>query len=82
MAKSACSSFKVACMQVLDKIEGRNGKQLPWEGASLSVHSKTCLGLFRESLLMLLSRDPAMRPSMKQFYRSCDNVLAGTALQA
>jgi hypothetical protein len=70
-------------MQAMDQIEGRNGKKLPWEGANLTAEKRSCLGLFRENILMLLSRDPAKRPCMEQFYKNCENVLAGsTALGA
>jgi hypothetical protein len=64
-------------MQVMDQIEGCNGKQLPWEGENLSDVKGRCLGLFRESVLMLLRRDPSKRPSMEQFYKHCENMLAG-----
>jgi hypothetical protein len=64
-------------MQVMDQIEGCNGKHLPWEGESISAEDKTCLGVFRDSLMMLLSRDSAMRPSMEQLYKNCEAVLIG-----
>jgi hypothetical protein len=64
-------------MQIMDQIEGRNGKQLPWEGLSLLAEHKKCLGVFRESLMMLLSRDVSMRPSMEQLYENCEALLTG-----
>jgi hypothetical protein len=67
-------------MQVMDQIEGRNGKLLPWEGANMTAEIRSCLGLFNESLLMLLSRDPAMRPSMELFYKTCANILSGNTI--
>jgi hypothetical protein len=66
-----------ACMQIMDQIEGRNGKQLPWEGEGLSAEQKKCLGVCRDSLMMLLSRDPSMRPSMEQLYGDCEALLTG-----
>ena len=36
------------------------------------------MGVFRGILMGLLSRDPALRPSMERFCESCDRVLAGT----
>jgi hypothetical protein len=64
-------------MQIMDQIEGRNGKQLPWEGASLRTEHKKCLGVFRDSLMMLLSRDSSMRPSMEHLHESCEALLTG-----
>jgi hypothetical protein len=66
-----------ACMQIMDQIEGRNGKQLPWEGLSLLDEHKKHLGVCRDSLMMLLSRDPSMRPSMEQLYDNCEALLTG-----
>lgn len=64
-------------MQVVDRIEGIMGLQLPWEG-SLSPAVRMQLGIFKSSVLKLLARDPAERPSMEEFCLSCDRVLAGT----
>jgi hypothetical protein len=61
----------------MDQIEGCNGKQLPWEGESLSAEVKSCLGVFSESLLKLMSRDSTMRPSMEQFHKSCEGLFTG-----
>jgi hypothetical protein len=68
-----------ACMQVMDQIQGLKGRQLPWEGANLTAVNRSRLGIFRGSVLMLLSRDPAKRPSMQQFCETCDRVLAGSS---
>jgi hypothetical protein len=65
------------CMQIMDQIEGRNGKQLPWEGLSLLDEHKKCLGVCRDSLMMLLSRDTSMRPSMEQLHETCEALLTG-----
>ena len=35
-------------------------------------------GVFRGSVMELLSRDPSQRPSMEHFCELCDRVLAGT----
>jgi hypothetical protein len=67
-------------MQVMDQIEGLNGKLLPWEGANMTDEIRSCLGLFKESLLMLLSRDPAKRPSIELFYKTCASMLAGSTI--
>jgi hypothetical protein len=64
-------------MQIMDQIEGRNGKQLPWEGMCLLDEHKKCLGVFRDSLMMLLICDPAMRPSMQQLHENCEALLTG-----
>jgi hypothetical protein len=64
-------------MQIMDMIEGIDGKQLPWEGNSLSAWHRKCLGVFRDSLMMLLSRDSTMRPSMEQLYENCEALLTG-----
>jgi hypothetical protein len=68
-------------MQVMDQIEGHNGKLLPWESVNMTDEISSCLGLFKESLLLLLSRDPAMRPSMELFYKTCANMLAGNTVE-
>lgn len=64
-------------VQVMDRIEGVQGLQLPWEG-TLSPAVRTQLGIFRSSVLKLLARDPDERPSLEEFCVSCDRVLAGT----
>lgn len=61
----------------MDRIQGCNGLHLPWDG-SLSPAVRRQLGIFRESVLALLARDPGKRPSMEQFCVSCDRVLAGS----
>jgi hypothetical protein len=61
----------------MDQIEGCNDKQLPWEGESLSAEVKSRLGVFKDSLMMLLSRDPTMRPSMEEFHKSCEGLFTG-----
>lgn len=65
-------------LQVMDRIEGRNGLQLPWDASALTPTNRRKLGIFKQSVTMLLSRDPALRPSMAQFCESCDQVLAGS----
>ena len=59
-------------VQVMDQLEGLGGKELPWEGTSLTAQRRRCLGVFKASIVMLLSRDPSKRPSMSQFCDSCD----------
>jgi hypothetical protein len=65
-------------VQVMDRIEGLNGKELPWEGKGLTPAIRRSLGVFRAPILKLLSRDPAQRPSMSEFCHSCNRVLAGS----
>jgi hypothetical protein len=65
-------------VQVMDRIEGLNGKELPWEGEGLTPAIRRSLGIFRAPILKLLSRDPAERPSMSEFCDSCNRVLAGS----
>lgn len=66
----------------MDRIEGVNGRELPWEGASFTsregVNKRRRLGIFKATVSTLLARDPARRPSMKQFCDSCNRVLAGS----
>jgi hypothetical protein len=69
---------RLASLQVMDQIEGRNGEQLPWERDTLSAEDRGSLGRFRESLMMLLSRNSALRPSMEEFYNSCEHILVGS----
>ena len=61
----------------MDRIEGLNGLKLPWEGA-LTPAVRRQLGIFRSQVLQLLARDPAQRPSMVDFCKSCDRALAGS----
>ena len=72
------SSHSWVVMQVMDRIEGMHGQQLPWEDACMTATNRRKLGVFRSILMALLSRDPAQRPSMERFCESCDRVLAGT----
>ena len=65
-------------MQVMDQIEGVNGQGLPWEPASLTALHRRKLGIFKASIVKLLSRNPVDRPSMSDFCDSCDRVLAGS----
>lgn len=75
----ACSaSEKLVAMQIVDKIQGRSGRMLPFEGARLTRDTKRHLGAFKNNILMLLARDPVDRLSMAQFCATCDRVLAGT----
>lgn len=61
----------------MDRIEGLNGLKFPWEG-TMSPAVRRQLGVFRDSVLQLLARDPEQRPSMEEFCLSCDRVLAGS----
>jgi hypothetical protein len=65
----------------MDRIEGLNGQELPWEGQNLTPANRRQLGVFRGTLMELLNRDPAERPSMENFCDTCNRVLAGTSLQ-
>lgn len=66
----------------MDRIQGMHGQELPWEGACMTPANKRRLGVFRNSLMALLARDPSQRPSMERFCETCDRVLAGsTTLQ-
>lgn len=64
-------------MQAMDRIQGLNGLQLPWEG-TLTPAVRRQLRVFRGTVLKLLARDPAERPSMQEFCTSCDRVLGGS----
>lgn len=57
----------------MDRLQGLNGLQLPWEG-TLSPEVRKQLGIFRGIVLKLLHRDPAKRPSMKEVCVHCDRV--------
>lgn len=64
-------------LQVMDCIECHSGLQLPWEGTlPPAVHMQ--LGIFRETVLQLLVRDPEKRPSIEVFCEPCDPALAGS----
>lgn len=69
-------------LQVMARIEGLQGLQLPWEGA-MAPEVRRQLGIFKDSVLQLLARKPESRPSMEEFCVTCDRVLAGsTTVQA
>lgn len=63
--------------KVMDRIEGLNGLQLPWEG-TLPPAVRKQLGIFKNHVLQLLARDASQRPSMDDFCMACDRALAGS----
>jgi hypothetical protein len=65
-------------VQLMDCIEGLNGQELPWEGGGVTPAIRRRLGIFKDPIISLLSRDPGERPSMSEFCESCNRVLAGT----
>lgn len=65
------------CVQVMDQIQGVNGQKMAWEGSKLTSKKRNALGVFRNSLLKLLNREPALRPSMAEFCDTCNRVLTG-----
>ena len=67
-----------ATAQVMDRIQGVNGRGLPWEDAHLTATNRRRLGVFRTSIMPLLSRDPSKRPSMAKFCSTCNRVLSGS----
>ena len=72
-------TYRVTLVQVMDRIEGMHGHQLPWDDACMTATNRRRLGVFRNILLALLSRDPSQRPSMAKFCETCDRVLAGSS---
>ena len=65
-------------LQVMDRIQGLNGLELPWDANVLSAQDQRRMGVFTASITALLSKDPSQRPSMEQFCESCNKVLAGS----
>lgn len=63
----------------MDRIEGKNDKKMPWEEEKNRKYYNNKLGLFKTTLLELLDRDAAGRPSMRQFSNACSAILGGTA---
>ena len=53
---------------------------LPWEGDRLTADVTHKLGVFAESVLALLSRDPDARPSMHEFAQSCEDIFEAPKL--
>ena len=51
---------------------------LPWEGEQNSAARKK-LGIFRQSIMSLLKRDPAERSSLATFCNACQQVFSSTA---
>ena len=79
---SAVVAVSLTCVtyraQVMDRIQGLNGRGLPWEDAHLTATNKRRLGVFRTSLMPLLSRDPSQWPTMAKFCSTCNRVLSGS----
>ena len=63
---------------MMDRIEGMKGHTLPWDDACMTATNWRRLGVFRNSVVALLSRDPSQRPSMERFCETCNRVLAGS----
>jgi hypothetical protein len=62
----------------MDRIEGLNGLELPWEGGGVAPAMIRRLGIFKNLISRMLSRDPLTRPSMSEFCDFCDSVLSGS----
>lgn len=58
-------------MQVREALLGQGA--LPWE--RLGPEDRRRLGPFKGSLMLLLQRDPNMRPSLDLFYHKCNSLL-------
>jgi hypothetical protein len=65
-------------VQVMYRNEGLSGSELPWEDASLTPVGRKQLGIFKSSVLTLLSHEPTKRLSMEQFCDTCNRVLASS----
>ena len=63
-------------VQIMDRITGANEKQLPWEEDNNRAYFRHKLGIFRNDLLSLVARDPAARPTMRQFSIACAGILS------
>jgi hypothetical protein len=61
-------------VQIMDRIEGINGMSLPWE-RQLDGPTRRKIGIFKRIVCLLLSRNPADRPTMAQFVAKCDSML-------
>ena len=66
----------------MDRITGANEKQLPWEEEKNRAYFRKKLGMFRNTLLQLVHRDPAGRPTMQQFSAACENILVKSTVDA
>ena len=71
-----CLSQEATFVQVLAKLRGE--QELPWEGdlAEKNPATRRQLGLFRESVLALLRRDPAQRASLADFCHTANSVFS------
>lgn len=65
-------------LQVMDRIQGKGGRKLPWEATPMKPRLKQKLGMFRELVLQVLNRDPAKRPSMRRFCDACHHLMSST----
>ena len=53
----------------------RGDAELPWEGEGLCRDTRHHLGVFYETVLGMLRRDPAQRATMSDLCAACDNVV-------
>lgn len=66
----------VALLQVMKEIT--SGEALPWEEGRISATHRRQVGVFYGTLLTLLVRDPAARPSMQAVCAACNRLLSST----
>ena len=67
-------------MQVKAQLRGE--APLPWEGARLDAAVEQKLGVFRDSVLALLRRDPTQRATMQAFCSASLAIFAATTSTA
>jgi hypothetical protein len=61
-------------VQKIDELLGKS--PLPWEKDRLAPERKRKLGVFKNPILQLLSRDPLQRMTLPQFCNVCRNILS------
>jgi hypothetical protein len=63
----------------MDRIQGLNGLKLPWERGRVTPAVIRRLGIFKDPIMRLLSRNPFKRPSMSEFCDFCFRLLDGSS---
>lgn len=63
-------------VQMMDQVLGVNGMTLPWEDPNKAEYLQAKLGIFRDTVLQLVHRDPERRLSMDGLVRKFSQIFS------